>query len=293
MNVPDLQELLQATATGLLVGGLFSLTALGLSLVLGVMRLVNLVHGELVIIGSYLSYVLLARFGLDPLMALPLVAVLAGGLAYPIQRVLLQPLARRGEETAMLTSFALSVIVQNLLILWLTGDTRSVDRSYTRATLDLGPVTVPAIYLIAFAIAVAVSAAAHLLVTRTAFGRRLRAGSEDAEAAAVVGVHVPRLHARTYALAGAIAGLSGALAGMAFAFTPTSGGEYLLTGFAVVVLGGLGSVVGTAVGGLVLGIAEACGALLFGDGYRLLVGLTVFLVFLAIRPRGLCGRAVA
>jgi branched-chain amino acid transport system permease protein len=217
--------------------------------------------------------------------------VVAAGVAYPVQRLLLQPLARHGAEAPLLTTFALSVIAQNLLILWRTGNTRSIDRPYTRASVDFGPITVPAIYLIASAISAAVFVAVHLAITRTAFGRRLRAGSEDPEAAAVLGVRVARLHAATYSLGGAIAGLSGGLVGMAFSFTPTAGTSYLLTGFAVVVLGGLGSVVGTAVGGLLLGLVQALGALVFGDGYRLFVGLVVFLILLAIRPQGLFSRA--
>jgi branched-chain amino acid transport system permease protein len=293
MNVPTVAELLQSTATGLMLGGLFALSALGLSLVLGVMRLVNLVHGELVVIGAYLAFVLLAVAGVDPLLSLPVVAVVAGALAYPVQRLLLQPLARHGEEAPLLTTFALSVIAQNLLILLFTGNTRAIDRPYTRSAIELGPVTVPTIYLISFGITAVVSVGVHVLITRTAFGRCLRAGSEDAEAAGAVGVRVARLHTATYALAGAIAGVSGALIGMAFSFTPTSGTEFLLTGFAVVVLGGLGSVKGTVAGGLLLGVVESWGATIAGDGYRLFVGLVVFLVFLAVRPQGLYGRAAA
>jgi branched-chain amino acid transport system permease protein len=284
--------LIQATSAGILLGGLFALTALGLSMVLGVMRLVNLVHGELVIIGAYLASTLLDRAGIDPLLSLPMVALAVGALAYPVQRLLLQPLARRGEQGALLTTFALSVIAQNLLIMAFTGNTRSIDRPYTRSNVDIGGVTLPTVYLIAFAISVVVSLALQLLVTRSSFGRRLRAAAEDAEAAQVLGVRVARVHAVTYALGGAVAGLSGALVGMAFSFTPTAGTQYLLTGFAVVVLGGLGSVKGTIIGGIVLGVAESWGALVAGDGYRLLIGLLVFLMLLAARPQGLFGRPV-
>jgi branched-chain amino acid transport system permease protein len=290
-GVPDPMALAQATSSGLLLGGLFALTALGLSLVLGVMRLVNLVHGELVVLGAYLAFWVSDAVGVDPLIATPLVALLAAALAWPLQRTLLQPLARHGEEAPLITTFALSVIAQNLLILVFHGDTRSIDRPYTRAVVHVGALTVPAIHLVAFAVSMAVCAAVHVLVARTGFGRRLRAASEDADAAAVVGVRVGGLHARTYALAGAVAGLGGALVGMCFSFTPTSGTEYLLTGFAVVVLGGLGSVKGTVLGGIGLGLVESWGAVVAGDGYRLFVGLVVLIVFLAVRPQGLFGRA--
>jgi branched-chain amino acid transport system permease protein len=290
MTAPDAHALVQALASGLLLGGLFGLAALGLSLVLGVMRLVNLVHGELVVLGSYAAILLLDHAGLDPLLSLPIVAVLVGALAYPVQRLLLQPLSGDGDEGPLITTFALSIVAQNLLIVFLTGDTRSIDRSYTRGRLSLAGITVPDIYLIGCAVSLVVVAGAYLLINRSAFGRRLRASAEDPEAAAVIGVAVRSVHARTYALGGAVAGTAGALLGMAFSFTPTSGTDYLLTGFAVVVLGGLGSVLGTLAGGLALGVIESLGATIFGDGYRLFAGLVVFLIFLAARPQGLFGR---
>lgn len=290
MNSLDAHTLAQALLTGLLLGGLFALAALGLSLVLGVMRLVNLVHGELVLLGAYTSYLLLDLAGLDPLVSLPLVALIVAALAHPVQTLLLRPLAGHGEEAPLLTTFALSIIVQNLLVSFLTGDTRAIDRSYTRGRLTLGDLTVPYIHLIGFAVGLAVAAAVYVLINHSSFGRRLRAGAEDPVAAAVVGVSVRAVHARTYALGGAIAGVGGALLGMAFSFTPASGTDFLLTGFAVVVLGGLGSVQGTLVGGLALGVVESLGAAAFGDGYRLFIGLVVFLLFLAVRPHGLFGR---
>jgi len=290
MHLPDVQDLLQATVTGGLLGGLFALTALGLSLVVGVMRLVNLVHGELVVLGAYIAFWVTGNVGGDPLVMLPVVALVAAALGAPVQRLLLQPLARHGTEAPLLTTFALSVIAQNLLILGFTGNTRSIDRDYTRSLVHLGSVTVPTIYLISFAISAVVSLAVHLLVTRSAFGRRLRAASEDPVAASVVGVRVGGLHTITYAMAAAVAAVGGALLGMCFSFTPTSGIEYLLTGFTVVVLGGLGSVKGTFVAGVALGLVESWGAVVMGDGYRLFVGLLVLLVFLTVRPQGLFGR---
>jgi branched-chain amino acid transport system permease protein len=290
VNSLSLQTLTQALVTGLLLGGLFALAALGLSLVLGVMRLVNLVHGELVVFGAYTAYLLLAHGGIDPLLALPLVALIVGGLAYPVQVLLLRPLERHAEEAPLLTTFALSIIAQNLLILFLTGDTRLIDRSYTRSRLTVGSLTVPYLYLIGFGISLAVVACVYLLINRSAFGRALRAGAENPTAAAVVGVPVRSVRARTYALGAAIAAVGGALLGMAFSFTPTSGTDFLLTGFAVVVLGGLGSVQGTLAAGMALGMVESVGAAAFGDGYRLFIGLLVLLVFLAVRPQGLFGR---
>jgi branched-chain amino acid transport system permease protein len=286
-----MNDIVQALTSGVLLGGLLALVALGLSLVLGVMRLVNLVHGEMVVIGSYAAYLLLSWTGLDPLLSLPLVALVGAAIAVPVQYVLLAPLTKHGEDAPLMTTFALSIIVQNLFILLISGDTKSIDRPYTRSSVSIGSISVPTMYVIGFVLSVVVCTATHYLLTRTSFGRRLRAGSEDPAAAAVVGVRVRNLHVVTFAFAGAIAAVSGALAAMTFSFTPTSGANWLLTGFAVVVLGGLGSVRGTAIGGIVLGVAESLGALAFGDGYRLFVGLIVFLIVLAVRPQGLYGKA--
>ena len=291
LHVPSAHTLVTALVSGVLLGGLLSVTALGLSLVLGVMRLVNLVHGELVIAGSYLAAVLLSAFGIDPLVGALLVAPVLGLVAYPLHRALLLPLLGKGPQAPLLTTFGLSVIAQNLLLLGFHADTRSLARPYATAPLRLGGFEVPAIDAISFAVALVVVGGVHLLVRHTGAGREIRAAAEDPVAAGVLGVDVGRVYARTYAIATACAAAGGVLVGLAFSFTPASGTGYLLTGFAVVVLGGLGSVLGTLIGGIGIGVIESLGGALFGDGYRDLIGLVVFLAFLALRPRGILGRA--
>lgn len=289
----DLSTVVQAAATGLLLGGIYALGALGLSLVLGVMRLVNLVHGEIVVLGSYLALLALTVFGLDPLLAMPVIFVAVAAVGFPLYRVVLEPLADRGEEAPLLTTFALSIVAQNLLILFLTGNTRAIDRPYSRETFEVLGIRLPVVYLIGFAISLVLTAAVHVLMRRTGFGRRLRAGAEDPAAAAVVGVNVRRVRAQTYALGAALAAVGGVLLALTYSFHPTSGVGYLLSGFTIVVLGGLGSVSGTFAGGATLGVLQSLGAVAFGDGYRSLVGLVLFIAILAVRPGGLFGRAVA
>jgi branched-chain amino acid transport system permease protein len=290
MQLPDALTLLQAVVSGLLIGALFALAALGLSLVVGVVRIVNLMHGELVLLGAYAAFGLVQATDLNPLLVAPLAALCVALLGWPIERYVLQPVVRYGEEAPLLTTFALSVIIQNLLVLLVSADTRSIDSGLGAARLEIGGVSVPLIYLVGFAVALAVCAAVHGLIAHSAFGRRIRASAENPLDAAVVGVPVRRLYALTFMLAAGVSGLGGALLAMVFAFTPSSGVEYLLTGFTVVVLGGLGSVVGTLIGGLALGLVESLAAAFFGDGYRLFAGLVAFLVFLALRPQGLFGR---
>lgn len=285
--MPDVTTVANSLASGFFLGGILALTALGLSLVLGVMGLVNLAHGEFLIGGAYAALFLLRLTGLDPLAGLVLVGAFIAAVTYPMQRFLLAPLAGKGVEAPLLTTFAISVVLQNLFIAGLSADTQSIERSYASAPVTIGPVTVAQVYVIGFAISVVLIGLVHLVVSRTAFGRDLRASAADPVAAGAVGVDVRRVQARTFAVGAACAGIGGTLVGIAFSFTPSSGSAYMLTDFAIVVLGGLGNVLGTLVGGLTLGVLQSLGGVVLGDGYRELVGLAAFLLVLAFRPTGL------
>jgi branched-chain amino acid transport system permease protein len=279
-----------ALASGILLGGLFAVTALGLSLVFGVMRLINLVHGEILVLGAYLALEVTRTLGLDPLLSIVIVAPTLFLVALPLFRLLVEPVMNRGPEPTLLTTFGLSIIGQSLFILVFSGDTQTLQSSYSSSSLHLAGLRLPTMYLVSFLIAVVLCGGIDLVLLRTGFGRAVRASAEDREAAAALGVDVRRINLFVFAVAAACAGIGGVLVGTTFAFTPTSGVDYLLTGFAVVVLGGLGSVRGTFVGGIVLGVVESVGAEVFGDGYRDLIGLVVFLVVLTVRPQGLFGR---
>lgn len=292
MTLPSLHVVLNALVTGALLGGLLAVTALGLSLVFGVMRLINLAHGELLVLGAYLAFEVTRHLGLDPLLSMVLVAPVMFLVALPVFRLLLVPVLDRGPEPAMLTTFGLSIIAQSLFILVFTGDSRSLSASYVTASWSVLGLNLPVMYLIAFAIGIALCGLLDQVVRRTAFGRDLRAASEDTAAAAALGVNIRRTHLIVFGISAACAGIGGVLVGTTFSFTPTTGLTYLLTGFAVVVLGGLGSVRGTLLGAVGLGIVESLGGAFFGDGYRDIVGFVVFLVVLVLRPQGLFGRTV-
>jgi branched-chain amino acid transport system permease protein len=287
MSLPNLEVIASSLASGLLLGGSLSLIALGLSISLGVMRLVNLAHGELLVCGAYLSYFLLSYLGLDPILGLLLVGALVAIVALPFHRLLIAPLADKGMEAPMMTMFGSSIILQNLLLLSFSADTRTIEASYATQALDLGPATVPKIYLIGFVVSVALVWCVHMVISRTSFGRELRASSADPGAAATLGVDVRRVHAITFSLGAACAAMGGVLIGTAFSFTPSTGATYLLISFAIVVLGGVGSIFGTLVAGIAMGVLQSIGAVILGDGYRDLVGLILFLLVLALRPGGI------
>jgi branched-chain amino acid transport system permease protein len=280
-----------SVAAGFLLGGILALTALGLSIVLGVMRLINLAHGEILIGGAYASLFLLQFTGVDPLIGLPLVAVVVALLALPAQRILLAPLSSEDQNAPMMTTFGISIILQNLFLYFFSADTRAIEAPYASLPLQLGPITVPLIYVIGFVLSVAIIIAVHILVYRTAFGRELRASATDAGAAQSVGVNVSRVYTLTFVLGAGCAAVGGALIGIIFSFTPTSGATYLLLNFAIVVLGGLGNIAGTLVAGITLGIVQGIGGVVLGDGYRDFIGLLLFIAALAFRPHGVLKKA--
>lgn len=289
--MPDVGVALSTIASGVLLGGMLGLAALGLSIVLGVMRLVNLAHGNFLVVGAYAGFYFLQFTGIDPLLGLPVIALVMAALAIPLYRLLLQPLAERGAEAQMMTMFGISIILENAFVLAFSADTRSIARDYATWPVNIGPVTLPLIYIIGFGVSVVCIFAVHLLVSRTPFGRDLRASAADAGAAAAIGVDVKRVQMLTFALGAACAGVGGTLMGAAFQFNPSSGGPYLLNALAVIVLGGLGNVLGALVGGVALGALQSLGGLALGDGYRDVVGMALFLLVLAFRPDGFLGRS--
>jgi branched-chain amino acid transport system permease protein len=288
-----LESIANSMASGFLLGGILALTALGLSIVLGVMRLVNLAHGVFLIAGAYAGLFLLQATGIDPIVALLPIGLMIGILAMPVQRFMLEPLSRYGLEAPMMTTFGLAIVVENLFVVYFSADTRSIGRDYATVPLQIGLVSVPLVFVIGFIISVGVVLAVHYLVSRTSFGRDLRASAADPVAAAAVGVDVRRVHSLTFALGAACAAMGGTLIGIIFSFTPASGAGYLLTDFAIVVLGGMGNILGTLVSGILLGVLQSLAGVTLGDGYRDLVGLVLFLAVLAVRPQGLFGRSAA
>lgn len=275
---------------GLLLGGLYATTALGFSMIFGVMGLMNVVHGELLVLGAYLSFFITRSLGIDPLLATLIVAVILFSLGYVLQMFVFNPVMDRGVEPALLTAFGLSIIAQSLFLFYWTTNTRSINASYSQKGLELFGIHMPVMYLVSFGLALVLIAGVHVFMTRTFLGKSIRAATQDPATAQVMGVNVKRTYAFTYGLAAAIAALGGTLIGMTFSFVPSSGLSWLLKGFVIVILGGMGSIVGTLAGALLLGVVEGVGGAVMGTGYRDLIGLMIILIVLVARPTGLFGR---
>jgi branched-chain amino acid transport system permease protein len=277
---------------GILLGGLYATAALGLSLVFGTMRLVNLAHGQFLVVGAYLTSILVTLIGGDPLLlALP-VAIVVGLLAYPIQRYILTPVMSQGEEAPITATFGISVAIETIMLLIFTANPRSINTDYATMELDIFGLHVRLSLLIATAIGVAIVIAMTVILKRTPFGRQVRAASLDAEAAGLVGIDVKKTYARVMAISAGTAAMGGVLVALTFSIAPSSGTGWLLRAFTVIVIGGLGSLPGTIYGGMIVGLVETFGAVIVGPQYRDLIVFGVLVIILVVRPNGLFSKAV-
>jgi len=229
---------------GLLLGGLYACAALGLTLVYGVMRLVNLAHGELLMGAAYLAYLLTGQSGLDPLLSLLVVAPAMFLLAYPLQRMILNRVVSSRPDALPVATFGLSVMAQTAFQLAFGGNPQSLNASYALTSVSILGDRVRMIVVLAFVMGLALVALTHLGLTHLRFGKALRAAAEDPIAAATLGIDVRHVYATTFGLAAAFSSVGGVLIALAFSITPTSGAGWLLRGFTVIVLGGMGSVWG-------------------------------------------------
>jgi len=279
---------------GLLTGALYGLAAAGLSLVFGVLRVLNVAHGELIMIGGYASFWLFASFGVDPFLSLVITAPLMFVIGLGVHQGIFMHVETLDEEprikNSLLLGFGLALALHNLAVRLWTADERSIPTAYSGAVLIVRGLVFPWVRLGALGIAVVVIVAAHLFLRHSYPGRAIRAVAEDWEAALLAGIDVRRMYLIAFALGSALAGVAGTLISVGYSINPSIGPEWTIKALIVVVLAGLGSMPGTFLAGLLLGLAEACSALVLGSAYREVVSLVLFLLVLMIRPQGLFGR---
>lgn len=276
-----------ALVQGLFLGGLFALAAAGLSIMFGVMRIVNLAHGDLAILAAFVGFIFIQSTGFPLWVIVILSVAVFGALGYIMQRFLFQKSLNVGPLSTLLVTFGLSIVIQNALLETFSANTRTIDAGpLTIGAWHFAGISIPWIGLLTFVLAVAVIAAIQLFLSRTALGRLMRATSDDPEVSRVIGSD-PR---HVYGIATAIAFATIALAGLLFAmrnsFSPSLGPTQLLFAFEAVVIGGLGSLWGTLIGGIVLGLTQSVAAYI-DPSLSLLAGHLVFLAVLAFRPQGI------
>jgi branched-chain amino acid transport system permease protein len=282
-----MDQLLQHGVNALVLGGTYALLGIGLTLIFGIMRVVNFTHGELYSFGAYMMFMWVMFAGVNFFLALVLAVVLGIGLGAAIEFVLLRRLRGADIDTTMLVMIGAWIALQNAEQLAWSGVAKSIDTPFPAAPLVLGPVSVSWNRLFVLAVALALIAASYALINRTRLGRAMRATFQDRETAALMGIEINFIHTATFALGSGLAAAAGALLGPVFVVYPTMGDLASLKAFAIVILGGLGSIPGATIGGFILAFMEELGAGYVSSGFRDGMGFLLIIAILVFKPTGL------
>lgn len=287
-----MDRFLEALAYGVVQGGLLALVAVGFSLVWGVMNVINLSHGALAVLGAYVAWQLNVRLGLDPFVAIPIVAVAMFGVGYALQRSLINLVINAPIFLTLLLTFGLSLVILNALQLVFYSNDRTIDTSYAIQSFAIGNVNIPYGRLGACLLAVAITVALATVMNRTRLGHAISATGMDRGAARLMGIRARHIYGVTFGISAALAGVAGTMIATVGSFNPTTTpGQLTLDAFVISVLGGLGNMYGALAGGFVLGIAETVGGLFLTGTWVNAIAMAVLILTLLIRPSGLIGKA--
>lgn len=295
-------DIVSGLISGTMLGGYYAVLSIGLAITFGVMRLVNLAHGDWLVVGAYLAVVILQIVPISPFLNLIILVPIMFALGYLIQRLLLNRVSAQSMEargisptfaimSPILVTFGLSIVISHLLLAIFDTNARNIQNALSFASIQIGQdIFIPTLRLIFFAITVAILIALHLFLKYTHMGRAIRAASDDATIAPLMGIRTFQIYAFASGLAVAVAGIAGVMVAMSRTFQPFDGTQFLLIAFGVVILGGMGSVVGSLVGGVLLGITQTLAGTYFGPSAQLVAGYMLILLVLAVRPQGLFRR---
>ena len=274
---------------GLLIGGIYALVSIGVTLIFGVVKIVNFAQGEFVMIGMYISFFLAAHLGLDPIASLVVSMPALFVVGVLLQRFLIRRVLGLGDMPQIFLTFALSLLLMNLAVLLFTANYQTVRTSYTEAALQIGPLYIGVAHLIAFVLAMVLSAALEVFLQATDLGKAMRAAAQNREVAMLMGVNPDRVFEVAMGSSLALAGAAGSLIMPTYSVYPTVGQVFVLLAFVAVVLGTLGNVRGALIAGLMMGVAESLGIQFVGADSGLIVVFGMLLLTLAVRPSGLFG----
>jgi branched-chain amino acid transport system permease protein len=278
---------LQTLVNGVVLGALYACLAVGFSLVWGVLNVINMLHGSLIIFGGYLTYFAWHSYGIHPLLALPAVALLMYGIGYLTQLLMINRVVNQPVLTTLTLTFGLDLILYNFMTVYYTATPRRVTLDL--GVVDLAGIVIPFDRLLGMALALILTGILYLMMKRSKIGRAIVAVRMDSAAAALMGIKVNRIYAVTFGIGALMAGATGAIFAMIYPVTTNLSGPYLGKAFVVCVVGGLGSVQGALVGGIVLGIIESFAGQFFGPQHALTVGFLLMLLLLVVKPTGLTG----
>jgi branched-chain amino acid transport system permease protein len=293
MTADFLLSLAQAITKGLLTGMVYGLMALGLSVIFGVMRVVNFAHGEIMVVGMYLAWMGFEYLQVSPMLSLPVIALIFFGTGYALQRVVISPFIGRPEHQQFLLLLAIAILLVNACLVVAGPDSRGVQMESQFDSYELGPFVFDAVRVHAALTAVVIAALLWLFFTRTRTGKSIRAAADNNLGALVVGLDVRRLYAFTFGVGAACVGAAGALMITIIPVTPFLAAEYTLLAFVIVIVGGLGSMTGALAGGLLIGVSEAVAGLLLQPSLKSMVSFGILILVLLLRPQGLFGKSGA
>ena len=281
--------LLEAVANGLLMGAVYGLVALGLTLVYGVLHIINFAHGALLTLAMYAAFVAHGAFGLDPYAAMIPLAGLFFVLGYLVQRLVIGPASRGDDSNMLLVTLGLSIIIENAMLAIFRSDTMTIRLPSAMSMVELGDVLLSLPRLIGFGVTLLVALLLFVLMTRTDTGRAIRAVAKERTGAALVGIDVAHIYAVTFGIGTACLAVAACLLLPSFYVSPRVGNAFVLVAFTIVVLGGMGSVTGALLGGLFIGVVESLSGLYFGDSLGQIGIFLIFILVLLLRPTGLFG----
>ncbi len=287
-------SIVQNLIFGIFVGSIYGISAVGLALVFGVMKMLNVAHGELLMVGGYVSFWLFQAAGIDPFVSLLISPPLMFVFGILLNQLLFRHIAKFDVETkirnSLLISFGLILILQNLAQQLWTADDRSIQTAYSGEGINVLGIALPYTRIADLGLALLVVLALQLFLSRTYLGKAIRATAEEWESAILVGVNIRRIYVVTIGLSAALAAIAGALVAIGYGISPTIGLQWTLKALVVVILAGTGSIFGVFPAGLLLGVGEAFSGIVAGAAYREVFGLLIFVVILIIRPQGLFGK---
>jgi branched-chain amino acid transport system permease protein len=288
-----IQVVIQTIVFGILVGSLYGLAAVGLSLVFGVTKFLNVAHGELLMLGGYATFWLFQLLKFDPFLSLPLSILFLLIIGFVLYQLIFVRMVKLPEEAkiknTMLVGFGVSLILQNLALRLWTADDRGISTLYSRLSFTVLETRFPLIRVASLVISLVALLTLHQFLRRTYIGKAIRATVEDWEAASLMGIDVHQVYLLSFIIGAALAGVAGSLVSVGYSIAPSMGLQWTLKALIVMVLGGLGSIVGTFVGGIVLGVTESVAGIAISGSYREVVGLVLFILVLIFRPQGLFG----
>ena len=282
---------LQSLISGLLVGGVYALIGIGLTIIFGVMRVINFAHGELVMVGMYITFFAFSLFGIDPFVGIVIVIPLMFLFGAFLQKTFINRVLNALPQNQILLTIGLGLVMSNTVMLLFTSDYRILSTSYSSGSVNLGGISISEPLTISFLITAAITGALYWFLIKTDTGQAIRATAQDRDAAQLMGVNVRRMSVIATGIGAALAGTAGALISPTNYIFPQVGSAFTLKAFVIVVLGGMGSVVGATIGGLIIGVSESLSAAYVSSGLKELFVYVLFLLVLLFKPAGLLGKS--